>query len=67
MATHAYFLYALFCRGGDSSDTDDEFAALDDHAKAEVRALARKWLRGPQEPDEHARRRVPPVRFRPLQ
>lgn len=34
-------------RGGDeSTDTEDEFAALDEHAQAEVRAMARKWLGG---------------------
>lgn len=32
--------------GGDSTDTEDEFAALDEHAQAEVRAMARKWLGG---------------------
>lgn len=30
---------------GDSTDTDDEFEAMDDHAKAEIRAMARKWLK----------------------
>lgn len=32
--------------GNASSDTDDEFAGLDERAQAEVRALARRWLRG---------------------
>ena len=32
--------------GNESSDTDDEFAGMDEHAQAEVRALARRWLRG---------------------
>jgi AdoMet-dependent rRNA methyltransferase SPB1 len=32
--------------GNESTDTEDEFAALDEHAQAEVRAMARKWLGG---------------------
>ena len=30
---------------GDTTDTDDEFEAMDDHAKAQIRAMARKWLK----------------------
>jgi hypothetical protein len=30
---------------GDSTDTDGEFEAMDDHAKAEIRAMARKWMK----------------------
>jgi hypothetical protein len=31
---------------GDSTDTDAEFEAMEDSAKAEIRAMARKWLGG---------------------